>query len=220
MMEYEFAIEESVRKAAPDYRLLALTAHIANPPTPDALWQMIEKELAAAAQRLSIDDVRMLPAVEATRRAYKMLGKDPNRYRPSADALLRRAVRGLGLYRSLAVIDVVNLLSLRTGISIGAFDAEAIAGNRLVLGAGRPGEPYEAIGRGQLNIENMPVWRDATGGIGTPTSDNVRTKLTGDTRRLLMLVNMYHGATDADAFRSAAEGLLASFGNTFVWTMA
>ena len=61
----------------------------------------------------------------------------------------------------------------------------------LSLGAGREGEPFEAIGRGILNIAHMPVYRDAIGGIGTPTSDNERTKIDLDTRRLLMCINIY-----------------------------
>lgn len=48
----------------------------------------------------------------------------------------------------------------------------------------------------------MPVYRDATGGIGTPTSDNERTKLSLSTMRLLVIVNGYDGdrtATNACA---------------------
>ena len=37
------------------------------------------------------------------------------------------------------------------------------------------------------------MYRDNTGGIGTPTSDNERTKITEDTTRLLMIVNGYTG---------------------------
>ena len=110
---------------------------------------------------------------------------------PSAEALCRRAVKGLELYRTLTVIDLINLLSMVTGHSIGGFDADKIAGDRLILGVGRAGEPYEAIGRGLLNIEGLPVYRDTVGGVGTPTSDNDRTKLSPDSRRLLMTVNMY-----------------------------
>ncbi len=87
---------------------------------------------------------------------------------------------------------------MATGHSIGGFDADRIEGGRLTLGVGRAGEPYEAIGRGQLNIEGLPVYRDTVGGVGTPTSDNDRTKLLPDSRNLLMTVNMY-GASEMSA---------------------
>lgn len=188
----EFEIEDTVRRAAPALKVVVMEAEVVNGPTPDALWTEICRECDEIA-RLPMEAVNKRGAIAATRAAYKALGKEPNRYRPSAEALCRRCVKRLDLYRSLSVIDLINLLSIRTGHSIGGFDADRIDGGRLVLGVGREGEPYEAIHRGQLNIACMPVIRDATGGIGTPTSDNDRTKLTPGTRRLLMTINMYDG---------------------------
>ena len=66
-------------------------------------------------------------------------------------------------------------------------------GDTLTLGIGREGEPYEGIGRGQINIHGLPVYRDALGGVGTPTSDHERTKMTIDTRHLVVLINGYDG---------------------------
>ena len=54
-------------------------------------------------------------------------------------------------------------------------------------------EPYEAIGRGKLNIENLPVYRDDLGAFATPTSDSTRTMLNLKTRQLLILINAYDG---------------------------
>lgn len=82
---------------------------------------------------------------------------------------------------------------MRFGYSIGAFDADKFSGGTLTLGIGREGEPYEGIGRGLINIAGLPVYRDAIGGIGTPTSDNERTKVSLSTTRLLVLVNGYDG---------------------------
>ena len=53
--------------------------------------------------------------------------------------------------------------------------------------------PYEGIGRGNINIHGLPVYRDAEGGVGTPTSDHERTKMTSETRHLLVLINGYDG---------------------------
>ena len=44
-----------------------------------------------------------------------------------------------------------------------------------------------------INIEGLPVYRDATGGVGTPTSDNERTKITLQTTHLVVLINGYDG---------------------------
>ncbi|MDE6463635.1 MAG: hypothetical protein K2L16_03255 [Muribaculaceae bacterium] len=182
--------DSRIAEAAPDLEVIVVETPVTNPPTPDELWRELEAAAASVAT-CDITEIRHRPAIAATRDAYKALGKEPNRYRPSAEALCRRVVNGKGLYRTTTIVDIVNLVSLITGHSIGAFDADRIEGDTLTLGAGRHDEPYEAIGRGQLNIENLPVFRDAVGGIGTPTSDNVRTQLSADTRRLLVTINCY-----------------------------
>lgn len=191
------SISGEVAQAAPALKVIVVEASVCNGPTSDALWDEIDRAARTLRRDMPMDQVNKRPAIAATRAAYKALGKEPNRYRPSAEALCRRCVKGLELYRSLAVIDLINLLSIVSGHSIGGFDLDKIDGGSLVLGVGREAEPYEAIGRGQLNIACLPVFRDATGGVGTPTSDNDRTKLSSDTRHLLMTINMY-GPSEMD----------------------
>ena len=139
------------------------------------------------------ESIKQQPAIVATRDAYRACGKDPSRYRPSGEALCRRILRGIPLYQIDTLVDLINLVSIRYGYSIGGFDADKFEGDTLTLGIGRAGEPYEGIGRGMLNIEGMPVYRDAVGGVGTPTSDNERTKLGLETTRLLTIINGYSG---------------------------
>ena len=44
-----------------------------------------------------------------------------------------------------------------------------------------------------LNIAGLPVYRDGLGGVGTPTSDHERTKISMETTHLLVLINGYDG---------------------------
>jgi DNA/RNA-binding domain of Phe-tRNA-synthetase-like protein len=88
---------------------------------------------------------------------------------------------------------MINLASIAYGYSIGGFDADKFVGDTLTLGIGEKDEPYEGIGRGMINIEGLPVYRDAKGGVGTPTSDNERTKIGIGTRHLFVLINGYDG---------------------------
>lgn len=192
-------ISRAVAEAAPGLSVTVVEADVENGPTQDALWAEIVGEASRIRAEYAMEQVNKRPAIAATRAAYKALGKEPNRYRPSAEALCRRCVKGMELYRSMAVVDLINLLSIATGHSIGGFDRDAIEGESLVLGVGEEGEPYEAIGRGQLNIACLPVFRDSAGGVGTPTSDNDRTKLSGTTRRLLMTINKYGESEMSDA---------------------
>lgn len=187
----EILFDDKIRAAAPGLTVVAIEADVTNGPTTDDLWQLLQRAAADIAAVTELSDINRRPAILATREAYKALGKDPNRYRPSAEALTRRAVRGLGLYRINTLVDLINLLSLQSGYSIGGFDASLIEDSTLTLGVGEEGEPFEGIGRGPLNIHGLPVYRDAIGGIGTPTSDNERTKLSESTSRLLICINIY-----------------------------
>jgi len=63
----------------------------------------------------------------------------------------------------------------------------------LKFDAGTVSDDFEAIGRGKLNVEGLPLYKDRVGGIGTPTSDNKRTKLTPGTTQLLVVINGYSG---------------------------
>jgi len=154
-----------------------------NPP----LWSEIEFEIARLAASVSLENISGMPEIAASRNAYKVCGKDPARYRSSAEALLRRVVNRHELYQVCNVVDALNLVSISTGFSIGGYDNEKIGGEG-VFGIGNSGEPYSGIGRGDLNIQGMPVFRDEAGAFGTPTSDSVRTSVTASTRNFLMLI--------------------------------
>lgn len=184
-------VEDAIKNAAPSLKVVTVEADVTNTATDDALWQLLLDEGERIRSSYQMPDVARRPGIAATRAAYKALGKEPNRYRPSSEALCRRLVKGMELYRIDALVDIINLISVRSGYSIGGFDADKIAGDTLRLGVGRENEPFEAIGRGMLNIASLPVYRDEVGGVGTPTSDNERTKLDLSTRRLLMCINIY-----------------------------
>ena len=154
-------------------------------------------------QELTTESLKDMTSIAATRRVYKACGKDPSRYRPASEALIRRMLQGKELYQRDTLVDLVNLASIAFGYSIGGFDADRFVGDTLTLGIGREGEPYEGIGRGMINIHGLPVYRDAEGGVGTPTSDHERTKMTIDTRHLVVLINGYDG--DEQRVRRNAE---------------
>ena len=186
-------ISDEIRQRCPEFTGAAVLASVKNTEESAPLWEEIERFISEYRQRYTTESIKQMPSIEATREAYKRCGKDPSRYRPSGEALVRRTLKGNELYRVSTIVDLINLASIAYGYSIGGFDADKIQGDVLTLGIGREGEPYEGIGRGPLNIQGLPVYRDEAGGIGTPTSDNERTKISLDTIHLLSIVNGYDG---------------------------
>ncbi|MBR2161218.1 MAG: hypothetical protein IKH69_02620 [Bacteroidaceae bacterium] len=188
------SISEEFKAHCPEFRGIAVEAKAVNTPYSEGLWQEIDAYSEELKAHFTVDEIKLRPSIAATREAYRRCGKDPSRYRPSGEALCRRVLRGLQLYQIDTLVDIINLVSMKTGYSIGGFDADKIQGSDLVLGVGHADEPYEGIGRGVLNIEGLPVYRDAVGGIGTPTSDHERTKMTLETTHILAVINGYSGA--------------------------
>lgn len=186
------SLSEEIIKACPELHVAVVACDVKNTASDEQLWKEIAEVENAVRTSGKLEDINKFPPIQATRQAYKRLGKDPNRYRPSAEALRRRIFRDLPLYKIDTLVDIINLLSIQSGYSIGGFDASKIEGD-LVLGVGKEGEIYHGIGRGELNIAGLPVYRDNRGGIGTPTSDEERTKIDINTTKLLMIINGYSG---------------------------
>ena len=186
-------VSQEIESVCPEFVGACVEAQVMNSPYCGELWQEIKALGERFRNELTTESLKDMTSIAATRRVYKACGKDPSRYRPASEALIRRMLQGKELYQRDTLVDLVNLASIAYGYSIGGFDADKFVGNTLTLGIGREGEPYEGIGRGLLNICGLPVYRDAEGGVGTPTSDNERTKMTIDTRHLVVLINGYDG---------------------------
>ena len=186
------SISNKIRTSCRDLIIAAIECRVINSDTSTLLWEEIDL-LVEDTGKLSLDLINKIPAIAATRNAYKILGKDPNRYRPSAEALHRRIVKDMGLYKINTIVDIINYVSIKTAYSIGGFDADKIQGDNILLDVGTSEDDFEAIGRGKLNIEFLPVYRDAVAGIGTPTSDEERTKIDINTKNILVIINAYSG---------------------------
>lgn len=196
-------VSQEIESVCPCFVGAAVEAQVTNTAFCAELWDEIHDLERRLRAELTTESLKELPPIAATRRVYKACGKDPSRYRPASEQLIRRMLQGKELYQIDTLVDLVNLASIAYGYSIGGFDADKMVGTELTLGVGREGEPYEGIGRGMLNIAGLPVYRDALGGVGTPTSDNERTKMTMETTHLLVLINGYDG--NEERVRANAE---------------
>ena len=185
-------IDAKLKAKCPRTALACVTAHVVAGASPAALLQemkMRENEI----QKLPFPrGVLESMQVETARKAYKALGKDPARYRGSAEALLRRVVAGKGLPQINAVVDVINLVSVESRLPIGLYDLEHIVGD-IVFRAGREGETYKGIGKYDLNLEGLPLFADTGGPHGSATSDSERTMVTGATKQVLAVLISFSG---------------------------
>jgi len=183
----EVIIAKSIIEKLPNIRLGCLQCSVQTEPSNENILSLADGIFSKIITALDESLISQKPAIKETKEAYRKLGKDPSRYRPSAEALTRRIVKGKDLFWINNIVDILNLISLESGFSIGGYDADKIKG-KVEFGIGKTDEPYEAIGRGSFNIENLPVFRDDRGAFGSPTSDSTKTMVTDQTTNFLMVI--------------------------------
>lgn len=207
---FEILISTEVKKALPEIRLGCMSAVVRVESSGPELLMKIDETCDQLKNRYSIEEVSGLDIIGETKAAYRKLGKDPSRYRPSAEALTRRVIQGKGLYHVNNIVDALNMISIIHGFSIGGYDMDTIMGT-IELGIGKPGEPYEAIGRGLLNIENLPVLRDVKGAFGSPTSDSRRTMVRNQTLNFLMVFFDFSGSGRLENALNDAKNIYSTY---------
>ena len=185
-------IDPKLKTKCPRTALGCLTARVEAGASPAALLDEMKAREAEIRNLPFPRSVLESPQVESTRMAYKALGKDPSRYRGSAEALLRRVVAGKGLPQINAVVDAINLASVESRLPIGLYDLAHVTGET-VFRAGRATETYKGIGKYDLNLEGLPVFCDAAGPHGSATSDSERTMVTAATTQVLAIIVSFGG---------------------------
>jgi len=200
-------IDVKLKAKCPRTALACVTARVQPGASPvPLLAEMNQRELEI--QELPFPrGVLESPQVEATRKACKALGKDPARYRGSAEALLRRIVAGKGLPQVNSVVDAINLVSVESRLPIGLYDLGHVVGD-IVFRAGRAGETYRGIGKYDLNLEGLPVFADTVGPHGSATSDSERTMVTAATKQVLAIIISFGGAEGLDRWAQRMSALL------------
>ncbi len=204
-------ISEELKQRVPELRLACINCVVEVQQKNEDLWEEIKKKIITIAAETKVEQISHMPAINSSRIAYKACGKDPARYRLSAEALLRRVIKRKELYQVNNVVDLLNLVSISSGYSIGGYDADKIKGD-VAFGIGTGEEVYIGIGRGELNIEFLPVFRDDTGAFGSPTSDSLRTAVSEETRHFFMIIIDFGGG-DLQMATEMAVALLKKYAN-------
>ena len=146
--------------------------------------QGLEKEIN---EKYILEQVLQIPSIKNARDAYKKLVKDPSRYRLACESLFRRLVKGNGLYRVNNVVDAGNVLSIELAKSTAVLDYNKLQGD-IHIRIGTSDDIYYGIGRGLINVSNIPLYVDEVSPFGSPTSDTERTSIDFNTTKILLMV--------------------------------
>lgn len=162
----------------------------------DALRSIYDEVASAARERFADTPLGEHPVAGGVRRLFKSVGIDPSRYRPSGEALVRRILKGQGLYHVNSIVDINNICSIESLFPLGAYDCKHLKGD-VSIRLGTSDEIYRGIGK-EINIAGKLVSADSDGAFGSPIADSDRTKITEDTRDVLVLLYAPESTEDSD----------------------
>lgn len=202
-------IERSILDILPDFQIIALSMDVLVTDS-NIMNDAIIKYEQKTKEEYSLEDILNIPLIKEARDGYKKLGKDPSRYRLACESLLRRLAKGNQLYRINNVVDVGNLLSIDANRSVAVLDYDKIQGD-IKIRLGLETDVYEGIGRGIINVSNIPVYEDEVGPFGSTTSDTPRTMVTDNTKKILLFIICFSDTYIAE-HRQKAIDLFTEYG--------
>jgi DNA/RNA-binding domain of Phe-tRNA-synthetase-like protein len=203
-------IDPALKEKCPRATLGMLTARVSTTETPAGLREEMKSRESELFKLPEPRAVLESSKIAGTRSGYKALGKDPARYRGSAEALLRRILSGKGSPQINSVVDIINLVSVESRLPIGLYDLDHVQGD-IVFRAGRAGETYKGIGKYDLNLEDLPVFSDDAGPHGSPTSDSERTMVTASTTNVAAILISFGGEEGQQAALERLSALLQKY---------
>ncbi|MBP2242170.1 DNA/RNA-binding domain of Phe-tRNA-synthetase-like protein [Cytobacillus eiseniae] len=153
--------------------------------------QMVKGRLQLFQESIFFDleekNVTDIEGIKEWRQLFKACGKDPNRYRHSAEALYRRVKKQNYLQPVNSAIDLNNFFSLQYAIPLGIYDADKLKGD-LVIRLGEEGEEYFGLNGRMNSIHRLIVSSDEEGAFGSPFVDSKKTAVTEETKKALQIV--------------------------------
>ncbi len=155
------------------------------------------------------NSVTELAGISEWRKTFKILGKDPNRYRHSAEALYRRIQKQNYLSSVQSAMDVNNFFSLRYQVPIGIYDTNKISGD-VVMRLGNESEEYEGLNGRMNSLNRLLVTSDNIGPFGSPFVDSARTATGPKTTNAIQIIYL-KPSTQLEEAEKLTESLMNMF---------
>ena len=195
------AVDRTLQETGLDLHLGVLSYPVTRDPATELLADAIHEAARQRRQELMGEAAESDPVIAAVREAFKAVGQDPDRIRPSSERLTRLVLAGKPLPRATPAQDVASAVSLLTGIPVGAYDRAALKGD-LRLRFGLAGERHDVESASHA-LEDMILLADDLGPLGGPYGDAPRAEVKTETRDVLLV--LYGLNMDVTLVEAAAE---------------
>lgn len=206
----DISISEKLKEMWPQAALGILEYEADVTKSSEELLGVFEGAIERLSDEYCMDDISRLPHVEATRKAYKALGKNPSEYRNAAEAMLRRVVKSSGLYHINNIVEVNNLISISSGYSIGSYDLDEVKGS-VIYERAEEDLHYAGIGKSNVNIGFIPTLHDDEGAFGNATSDSQRAMIKEGHRKIASIIYSFDGTDGLQTWMDEFEADLKKY---------
>lgn len=206
----DIVICQELKIVCPEIALGCIQAQVQVESSSDELWKEINNYCDVLRKEVQLEEIAALSNIQDGRKVYKKLGKAPSKYRLSSEALLRRVLQGKGVYKVNNIVDINNLISLKSMFPVGSYNVKNLH-SPISLTVGKTGEQYKGIGKELISIENLPVLTDAGGSFGSPTSDSERAMITSAAKEIVMCIFSFSGIKNIEEYLQYAGELLKKY---------
>lgn len=206
----KFSIDNEIKSLCPNATLGILTYSVTVEKSSDLLLEKFNSTVSELENKYITEDIVKINHINTTREAYKALGKSPSSYRNASEAMLRRIVKGKGLYNINNVVEINNIISVSSGYSIGSYDLDCVSED-ITLKRVPDGENYDGIGKSSVNIEHLPTLYDEAGPFGNPTSDSQRAMIKEGERNVASIIYSFDGSEDLEKWITEFKNLLTEY---------
>lgn len=143
--------------------------------------QLFQEQLYFELDKKQLTDFQ---GVKEWRETWKLFGADPNRYRPSVEALYRRVKKQNYLQTVHTAVDLNTFFSLQYEIPAGIYDLNKIVGD-VHLTVGEEDEGYDGLNGRFNSLNRILQLKDDYSPFGSPYVDSIRTAVTEETTEAL-----------------------------------
>ena len=159
----QLIVDQSVIDLFPALRIgVAIATGVTNAKFNAALQERKQRARDEFVSKYNADNLLSHPNIGAWRETYRAFGVKAKRYKPTAEALLRRLIHGEALPTISCAVDQYLVVETKYLLPIGGYDLDRVVGNiRLVVTEG--GDSFVPLGNRDKIEETKPgevIYRD------------------------------------------------------------
>ena len=190
----ELKITEQIHEKYPDLAIGVVIAHNVTNRKSDAILEQFKREAENKLRNSEWTTERLPenPCISSWREIYRSFGINPKKYSPTAEALIKRVLKGNSLPQISVIVDAYLAVELEYFFPIGGYDLDTIRGD-IVLRFSQGNELFTPIGGGSKETNpNDVVYSDDSQVLTIHWNflDCDTTKITLDTKSFILCMEM------------------------------